>query len=267
MLSNLFKRQKEPPYLAMAEFWVYLEGKKVPSQDDLMTRMIQENPYARSGASPLGPKEGLMWSDVRFHMAVAKREKNAHIFRPDLFEGHVEPTAELLEALGASQVMVKLRYVSHQRLPDTRHLQFLIHATESVAALGGSRVIFDLVGERLMCPHWLAKKLEENNDGARRELHLRVIWRPGPHGGVAETRGLSKIGLPEVSTPETMEDHRVVAVQVLEDFADRVWETGEIPEQSTVDLYGDRFHVMVTRKKKGPWEAKILREAGCGQSE
>ncbi len=250
----------------MAEYWVYLDRPEAPSQDDVMSRMIQSNPYGR-GSSPVGTKEGLLWSDIRFHMAVARRDKNAHIFRPDLFESHVDPTPELLAALGQAQALVKLRYVSDVRLPDARHLQFLIYAAEAVAHFAGARAIFDLVCERLICPQQLAAQLRENPDATRRDLHLRVVWRGCERGGIAETRGLAKVGLPELSTPETMEDHRVVAVQVLQDAAEQFWETGVIPEQSGFDLYGDRFHVMVSRRKKGPWCAKILREAGCGPSE
>jgi hypothetical protein len=267
VLNAIFRRAKPLPYLAMAEYWVYLDSPEAPSQDDIMTRMIQSNPYSKPGVQPIGTKEGLLWSDVRFHMALARRDKNAHIFRPDLFESHVEPTPELLEALGQAQSLLKLRYVSETRLPDPRHLQFLVYAAEAAAHLAGSRAIFDLVGEKLLCPKWLGDRLHENHDGARKEFHLRVIWRGTERGGTAETRGLAKVGLPELCTPETMEDHRVVAVQVLQSVAERFWDEGTIHEQCCADLYGDRFHVVVSRRKKGAWCAKILREAGCGQSE
>jgi hypothetical protein len=95
VLSRLFRRgPKKPPYLAMAEYWVYLREPQAPTQDDVMTRMIQTNPFQRGGVSPIGAKEGLLWSDIRFHMALALRDKNAHIFRPDLFEPHVDANAK-----------------------------------------------------------------------------------------------------------------------------------------------------------------------------
>jgi hypothetical protein len=259
VLSRLFK-PRPAPYLAMAEFWVYLPEPAAPSQDDVMTRMIQASPYAKKGRAPIGPKEGLLWSDVRFHMALALREKNAHIFRPDLFESHVSPTAEMLGALSGSKALVKLRYVSEQRLPDNRHLQFLTYAAEAVAHLSGSEAIFDLIGERLFTPAWLAEKLAEDSDGSRKELQLQTIWRCSPAGGTAETRGLQKIGLQELSTPETMPDHRIVAMQVLESAADQIWDAGKIEPQMTIEHYGDSFHVLIDQARKGPLRTRILRE-------
>ena len=260
MLSRIFKRTKTPPYLAMAEYWVYLKELKAPKQDDVMARMIQNNPFAKSGRNPIGTKEGLLWSDIRFHMALALRDKNSHIFRPDLFEPHVEPDQESLRALSESQALVKLRYVSEQPLPDKRHLQFLIYATEAVAELSGSEVVFDLISERLFAPQWLREQLEADNDGSRRELHLRTIWRCSPSGGTAETLGLQKIGFQELCTPETMSDHRVVAMQVLELAAEKIWDEGKVENSLTIEHYGDSFHVLIDPTKKGPSRARILRE-------
>jgi hypothetical protein len=244
----------------MAEYWVYLREPQAPTQDDVMTRMIQTNPFQRGGVSPIGAKEGLLWSDIRFHMALALRDKNAHIFRPDLFEPHVDANAEMLEALSECQALVKLRYVSEHRLPDTRHLQFLVYASEAVAELAGSPLVFDLISEKLVTTEWLQGRLRENPNGARRELHLRAVWRPTTVGGTAETRGLQKVGFPELSTPETMGDHRVVALQVLELAAERLWETGELEPRLTLEHFGDTFHVLLEPSRSGPIRTRILRE-------
>ena len=260
MLSRIFKRTKTPPYLAMAEFWVYLKEPKAPKQDDVMGRMIQNNPFAKGGRAPIGTKEGLIWSDIRFHMALALREKNSHIFRPDLFEPHVEPSAEALQALSEAVALVKLRYVSDQPLPDKRHLQFLIYAAEAVAELSGSEVIFDLISERLFSPDWLREQLQVDNDGSRRELHLRTIWKSSPAGGIVETLGLQKLGFQELCTPETMADHQVVAMQVLELAAERIWDAGQMDNSLTIEHYGDSFHVLIDPSRKGPSRARILRE-------
>lgn len=259
MLSRLFGKPKTPPYLALAEYWVYLDEPKAPKQDDVMGRMIQDNPYAK-GAPPIGTREGLIWSDIRFHMALALRGKNAHIFRPDLFESHVDPSAEDLAALADAQAVMKLRYVSEQPLPDCRHLQFLAYAVEAVAALAKARVVFDLVAERLFSFDFLRDALLRDPNGARRELHLRTIWRNCENGGTAETRGLNKIGYPELCTPPTMPDHRVVASQVLELAAEKIWETGCTDPKITLEHFGDTFHVEITPVKKGPSKARILRE-------
>lgn len=260
MLSRIFGKSKSPPYLALAEYWVYVEEPVAPKQDDVMTRMVQSNPYAKSGIPPIGPKEGLLWSDIRFHMALVLREKNAQTFRPDLFEAHVEPSAEDLTSLSKAKALIKLRYVSEQVLPDNRHLQFLTYAVESVAELTGSNLIFDLISERLLTRETLQSHLTANPDGSRKAMHLRTLWRSCPAGGTAETRGLRKIGLPELCTPETMNDHQCVATQILELAADRVWEERTITPKMTLEQYGDTFHILVDFPRRGPCRARILRE-------
>jgi len=260
VLSRLFGKTSSPPYLAASEYWVFIDEPRAPKQDDVMERMIQGSPYARSGPAPIGPREGLLWSDIRFHMALVLREKNAHAFRPDLFGPHIELSSEHLSALAESKALVKLSYISEQTLPDNRHLQFLVYAAESVAALSGARVIFDHVAERLMLSPELQKSLEENSDGARKELHLHTVWRTCPAGGTAETRGLRKIGFPELVTPETMNEHRCLAKQILELAADRIWDERTLPPRMVVDHLGDRFHVVTEFARKGPCRSTILRE-------
>lgn len=260
MLSRLFGAAKAPRYLAMAEYWVYVDKPVAPKQDDVMSRMVQGSPYAKRGVNPIGPREGLLWSDIRFHMALVLREKNAQIFRPDLFEAHVEPSAESLAALSQAAGLIKLRYVSEQVLSDNRHLQFLVYAAEAVAELAGATMIFDLVSEKLIHRTEIQEALREDPDGARKDLHLRTLWRTCPAGGTAETRGLRKIGLPELCTPETMNDHQCVAKQILELAADKVWEERTIAPKMTLDHYGDVYHVLADFPRKGPCRARILRE-------
>ncbi len=117
-------RRQKPRYFAMAEYWVYLPGDRMPLQDDIMTLMVASNPYGRGGRSPIGTAEGLVFSDIRLHIALVLRSKNPHIFRPDLFEEHIQPTKEILESLSAAQSLVKLRFASDIPLKDKRHLQF-----------------------------------------------------------------------------------------------------------------------------------------------
>lgn len=260
MLNRLFGGRRPPRYLAHAEFWVYVAEPAAPKQDDVMSRMVQANPYGSGGSVPIGPREGILWSDIRFHMALVLRQKNTHLFRPDLFDAHVEPTADQLTALANSEAFVKLSYVSEQPLSDRRHLQFLTYATESVAELAGASVVFDTVAEKLFHTRDLQDLLHQDSNASRKEIHLRAIWRPCPLGGTAETRGLRKIGLPELCTPETMSDHSTLARQVLELAADRIWEEGEIASRLTLEHMGDRYHVVSDPSRSGPCRAQILRE-------
>lgn len=260
MLRRLFGKPAAPPYLAAAEYWVYVDDPRTPKQDDVMERMIQGSPYAKGGSPPIGPREGLLWSDIRFHMALVLREKNAHAFRPDLFGTHIELSPAHLAALAESAAFVKLSYISEQPLSDNRHLQFLVFAAEAVAELSGARVIFDHAAERLHLCSELQADLAENPDAARKDLHLHTIWRTCAAGGTAETRGLRKIGFPELVTPETMNEHRCLARQILDMAADRIWDERVLPPRLVVEHLGDRFHVVTEFAKKGPCRSTILRE-------
>ena len=96
----------------------------------------------------LPKNEALIFSDVRLHIALVLRSKNAHVFRPDLFEEHVEPTVELLEGLAGSKSFAKIRFISEEPLKDHRHLIFLAHAADAIADLAKGKVIYDVVAER-----------------------------------------------------------------------------------------------------------------------
>gem|GEM_PF-5880495 len=69
------RRSRRPKFFARAEYWVYVPGTKLPKQDELMTRMVAENPLHRLGKPPIGAREGLLFSDIRLHLAMAIRSK------------------------------------------------------------------------------------------------------------------------------------------------------------------------------------------------
>src|ERR1044072_845222 len=112
------RRQQKSSFLSTNEYWVYLPGKEMPNQTEVMSRLIGDNPYRQGGKNPIGPREGLLLSDIRLHLALVLRSKNPHVFRPDLFDEYVDPTSEILERLANSESLVKVRYISEQPLND-----------------------------------------------------------------------------------------------------------------------------------------------------
>lgn len=255
----VLSRTHQSKYLALAEYWVYLPGDKMPLQDDIMSLMVQQNPYTRRGLSPIGPKEGLVFSDIRLHIALVLRSKNPHIFRPDQFEEHIRTTPALLEALQNAKSLVKLRYVSDIPLEDKRHLQFLVHAADATAELGGGSVIFDVKAERLISREELRSELRENFNATECQLHTTILWRRSPRGGVAETRGLIKIGVTELRTGEMEPDERVIGTSVLTETLKCVWDCGALPESVEVNCYDDTFKVEFEKIKDNIAIVKILR--------
>lgn len=255
----LTSRQKKEPYFAGAEYWVFLHDPKMPDQNALMTAMISQNPYCRKGESPIGPPEGLIFSDVRLHIALVLRSKNPHAFRPYIFEEVDEMPREMLDGLEECQALVKLRYVSEEPLKDKRHLQFLLHAADALARLAGSQVIYDHTCAVLYSPEQLADILAAHFDATVSELHVRTRWAPHATGGHLETKGMVKIGLPEIKTDALEADQQLLGRAVLEEAIAKTWEKAAIPDPWEVEAYGDRFQLLPARPKNRTTQVRILR--------
>ncbi|MBX3118684.1 MAG: hypothetical protein KF784_06435 [Fimbriimonadaceae bacterium] len=251
--------KKGVPYLAVIEYWVYVQGDKIPPQDLLTGRILRSSPFKVDGHPACGPPEGLLFSDIRLHMAMVLKAKNPHLFRPDLFDRHVEPTAAVLEALSNASALVKLRYLSAVKLADERHLRFLPHLAEAAAYFGKSEVIFDSISEKLIGIAEFREQLAERPDTANPDFHLRTIWVEEEEGGHVETRGLMKVGFPELRTHAAPSDHRVVILDVVAEAAAKLWKETTLPDQIDVEAFGDEFVVQLEPKSKGPIQVRVIR--------
>lgn len=256
---TLVTRRPKESYFAVAEYWVFLPGEQMPTQDAVMTRMIAQNPYAVRGQSPVGTAEGLIFSDIRLHIALVLRSRNPHVFRPDIFDAHVDVSPETLAALSEANAFVKLRYLSEQPLKDRRHLQFLLHAADAYAALAEGTVIYDVVAQQLMTPAELSARLKENFDATGVDLHARTVWTPEIEGATAETRGLKKIGFPEVRAAELEGDVRVLVSEIMAAALAQIWSLPEFPSSVEVAAYDDRFRLLMQPPKDRVADARILR--------
>jgi len=255
----LNRRQKEPAFLSTNEFWVYLPGTRMPDQNAVMTLVIGDNPYKVRGRNPVTPKEGLLLSDTRLHMALVLRARNPHVFRPDLFDEHVEPTAQILEDLAGSESLVKVRFISETPLKDRASVQLLPHLADAAAELGGGKVVYDCMKEDLISRADFQERLRANFDQNQADLQVRTVWRRAERGGWAETRGLRKIGLPELATERMESDEQVLVAEVLSSAAKKLWDAGQLLEAIDVDLFDDRFQVLVGKPKNRVASVRILR--------
>lgn len=247
------RRRAKPGFLAHAEYWVYLPEAKMPPQDAIMTRMIQTNPH---GAGVIGPREGLLFSDIRLHFGLATRQKNPQLFRPDLFRDRAEPTPEILASLADSVALVKLRYVSEIPIPDFRHLQFLLHASDAVAELGQGKVIYDAINARLMTDRDLHQRLKATPDATGFDINVIVDWAPNDE---ARATGLTKVGLPDLHTPESPSDHRALILQLMEEVARRLWDSASFIDSMEIEAYGDLFSIKLEREMRDLATVKITR--------
>ena len=246
-------------YLATNEYWVYLPGAAMPDQTEIMARVVGNNPYIQKGRNPITPREGLLFSDIRLHIALLLRSKNPHIFRPDLFDEHIEPTAEILESLANSESLVKVRFISEDRLRNRACVQLLPHIADAIADQGGGEVIYDCIKEELLSRDRLQQILAANMDLTTAELQVRTIWRREDQGGRAETRGLRKIGLPELATGRMEADEQVLVTEILAGAAKALWDGDKLAEQLEVGLFEDVFHVMISPPKDFVSSVRIMR--------
>ncbi|MCB8933230.1 MAG: hypothetical protein M9921_09880 [Fimbriimonadaceae bacterium] len=264
LLRRFFVRRK---YLAACEYWVYLPGETMPPQDEVMQRLLGSfwrERGSQPAAIPISAAEGRLLSDVRLHVALILRSKNPHVFRPDLFGDTVVPTPSLLRALANAKALAKVRFVSETPLQDRVQLAFIPAMAGTVAHLGGSEAVFDVVGETLQPVEALEDALQDRALLDTAEWNARVVWIEGTDGGHAETRGLVKIGLPEVSTHDAPNDHRVLVCQVMEAAVQELWKASAIPPELTVEAYGDSFRLLFAQEARGPCRVRIqrLHEAG-----
>ncbi len=237
-------------YLAMCEYWVYVTQPQLPSQEKLMTRMISDNPHNRPGRACIGAREGMLFTDIRTHIAVVKREKNPHLFRPDLFHSEINVTAEILQRLAEASGFIKVRYVSEVELRDTRHLQFLPHMADTASELCGGLVVYDPVMEEVWTAEDFRARLASNNNAERPDFHGRVVWEKTDSGCSAATKGLVKVGIHEWRTGPVECDQEVLIVGLLNRVMQKLMRNPKDPGPYSFDEYGDEFTLTPTGQFK-----------------
>lgn len=263
-LPGIFRRSRRP--FTHVEYWVYTPHPKLPPQELLLGRMLKTSPFKVGGKPAIGPAEGLVFSDVRLHVSLVLREKNAHLFRPDLFEAHVEPKAEHLEGMSTSVALIILRFTADERIPDDRQLRALTHMAEATAYYARATTLFDVAGERLLSAEEFRERLSAGPEATRPDLHLTTYWANQETGGIAATRGLIKIGFPEIETYSTPSDYRSAATAVVHEAATMIWDRRTLPFEDShgrssveVEAFGDTYRVLLESRRNGPFKARILR--------
>lgn len=253
--AALRKRSEQPAPFVHCEYWIYLPSEKMPSQDALMSLL--------ASGDALGPQELLLFSDIRLDIGLVRRKANPHVFRPDLFFDHAEPSAEMLQALAESPAMVRARYISTEPVLDDRHARLLPYLAYGIAKLGDGTVMYDAVSEELLETSTLVARLRGDKKQAEPSSHARVVWMAEPIGGHAETRGLVKRGLPELSTEPVHADERVVVTSILQEAIAQLWGQARLPESLDVQLFDDTFRLMLRTSRKGPAKVRILRQSAA----
>ena len=260
LLWRLWYGRRRPGYLAIIEYWIYSDVQRLPPTAALMDAVVSKNPHNRPGKPSITGREGILFSDLRLHLGVARREKNPHAFRPDLFDEHAVPNAEALQRLSESRTLTKIQYASDVPLKDGRHLQFVTHLTDTMVRLTRGRLVFDTVTETFWLPDELYSVLQHNNDAEHPDLHVRIVWTKTIEGCRAVTLGLRKVGRPELQTALQESDEEVIVSTIVEKVARRLFTDPELQLPLEVRQHGGTFVVSDAGLQDGRTELKIVRK-------
>lgn len=230
-MLGIYLRTRKIVYPAHSEYWVYSKIPQLPDTTELMAQMVGSNPYIRRGQNPIGPSEGLIFSDVRFKLALVLRKKN-----PDFFVDSFTDTYGLPPQTDANAI-IKLQYTSTIKLKHLSHLQFLLHLADVVRRMQGTGLVFDSVQKKGYFEDELPSILKSQLDVTQSTFHVTLIENDD-HS--FETRGLVKIGVKEFTTPPVSFDEVQSIRGVLEELISQVWEKRSY-EIKSVDRFGDEY--------------------------
>jgi len=232
----------------LAEFHIFLPTATVPTQDDVMDRLIRSNPFKPGGKPAIVPLDGLFFSDVRLNISVAAGARNPNAF---LWRGYTEPLRpEIEKSLVDAERFVIARYASEKPMKDLRYLHFLLHLCAAYLELGNGSCVYDAVSERFWSRNELTEFLATTLDSSTEEAHIWRGWTEGETGGWYATRGLRKVGQWDLATPTSPRDHEFLITQLMTELVSKVWQERTMPEKLQLEAYGDQFFVSIWPRKR-----------------
>ncbi len=250
LLLHRKKLEAMPPTVRM-EFWVYGNAENRPSDKEIMDQLISENPHHKKGVPPVGAAEGMTFSDVRFHLGVLKRAKNAMLFRPEIFsELDAEIPATLPALIADSPAIFVVRFISQSPERRRTYLQFLTYVAEAIAKITGAKIIWDTETQKFFTYEDLFQALDEDNEASRFDLQVVVHWTETPYEGRAFTRGMAKVGLPDIEFDHQPLDQKTLAMYLVREAARCCWNAGNLDRCDITD-YGEVFEVDFSQPRVG----------------
>ena len=227
------------------EFWIFSQEDQRPSDAEIMKR-ISAAPFAKGG---IRNEDARMIADIRFNIGRARREKNGMLFRPDVIgDPDAEIDADALSKVDSVDTIITVRFASDSApIEPKRYLRLATYVVEAVCELCRSVAVWDAVKQELFLPGSLRSRLSENADGAAYEHHVDVRWGEIEGAGVAFTRGMEKIGLPDLSFDDQPLDQRTLATYLVEETAKECWNTEELHD-SRFTGFGEEFAVEVGKE-------------------
>jgi hypothetical protein len=248
LIALYFRRHRKPSppkQRFRIEYWVFTRSDERPGDDAIMKR-ISSAPFATGG---IRNEDARMIADIRFNIGRAKREKNAMLFRPDVIgDPDAEIDAAALALIEGVDSIVTVRFAADTApVEPKRYLRLAIYVVEAISDLVEAVAIWDSVKQELITPSKLVERLQANAEGAAYEHHVDVRWGEVEGAGVAFTRGMEKIGLPDLSFDDQPLDQRTLATFLVEETAKLCWEAGDLTD-TKLSGFGEDFSVEVGKE-------------------
>lgn len=117
--------------------------------------------------------------------------------------------------------------------------------------LCGGMAVYDPVLERLWTADEFDQELRQTPNAARIDLHLRVAWVEAEDGFHARTKGLRKIGLPELVLGPMDADQEALSLTVVSEAAGRLWKAPVLVDRMEVQAFGDTFELRFDPPRDG----------------
>lgn len=224
------------------EFWVFARAAERPNDAEIMKR-ISSAPFAVGG---IRNEDARMIADIRFNIGRARRDKNAMLFRPDMFgDEDVEIDRAALALVDEVDTIITVRFAADtQPVDPKRYLRLATYAVEAICDLATGVAIWDAVKQELLSPATLVERLKANSDGAAFEHHVGIRWMETDEAGIAFTRDMEQVGLPDVAFDDQPLDQRILASYLVSETAKKCWED-EAMVDSKFDGFGEHFTVEV----------------------
>lgn len=250
---NLARKKKDHTHI---EYWIFSNAEVLPDQNEIAEILFARNPFSKA-ERPLSPADGLLMSDIRLDVSLVLKDKNPHVFRPDLFSEICDPTPESLQGLANTTSIIKVRYISEPKLKNDSHLVMITHMTNAYLTVSGGCLVYDMIAEKLILAENFAAEAQLGTNPTNFDAHVQIRWLPGEGNyGYVVTAGLKKVGLKELKSDPTPNDRRVLVCEVIGKFAERIWLEGKVPETVEIEAYGDLYVVSsksgLSITRKGP---------------
>jgi hypothetical protein len=226
---------RQPPLVI--EFWVYSRNPKRPTQEELTAALMG------GGKTSIGTAEALVFTDVRFHMGTVKREANALLFQPGaLLEPDAVLPPDLAERIEQAQAVHTVRFVAEPGVLTEREesaLRLSTWVALAIADLADGTAIVDIEAQVAYTPEQFREALEHHGADAF-ALHVATRWWDDERAAYCFSRGLNKIGQPDIVAEDVPVDFQTLATHLVGEYAEHVWKTRD-PSPTVLEAFGSRF--------------------------